>query len=230
MAPDAHFSPKLFRFLKDLKANNSRDWFHQNKARYEQDVKQPLLEFVADFAPLLRRISPVFVADPRPVGGSMFRIHRDTRFSADKSPYKTNAAARFPHAGGANVHTPGFYLHLEPGSVFAGAGIWHPDPASQTRIRQAIVADPKRWKRILAAKGFREHLELSGESLKRPPRGFDPEHPLVEDLKRKDFICVANFSEKQACAPAFLRQYTEVCRASAPFVRFLTEALGFEWS
>jgi len=188
-----------------------------------------MLRFISDFGPHLSRISSHFVADPRPQGGSMFRIYRDIRFSKDKRPYKTFASAQFRHERGKDVHAPGFYVHLGADEVFAGSGIWHPDGVSLAKIRNAIVEQPARWKRILSAKKFRETMHLSGESLKRAPRGFDPEHPLIEELKRKDFIAVADLDEKTACAPGFIDNYAKICRASAPFVRFLTEALELDW-
>ena len=229
MDEKARFRPALFAFLRDLKRNNDRDWFQANKARYETDVKAPLLAFIDEFAIPLGKISMSFVADPRPVGGSMFRIYRDTRFSKDKSPYKTHAAVQFRHRRGKDVHAPGFYLHLEPGQVFAGMGMWHPDGPSLAKIRQAIVDEPKAWKRCISGKAFREKLVLGGDSLKRPPRGFDPDHPLIEDLKRKDFICSLEFTEKQACAAGFTGELARSFRAGAPFMRFLTEAVGLEF-
>ncbi len=225
----APFSPALFGFLTDLKRNNDREWFRENRDRYDADVKEPALRFVAAFSGPLRKISPHFVADPRPVGGSLFRIHRDTRFSRDKSPYKVHVGIHFRHARGKDVHAPGFYLHLEPGNVFLGAGIWHPETKTLLRIREAIVDDPARWKRISKAKRFRDAFELAGDSLKRPPRGFDPEHPLVEDLRRKDFIAVRNLSQKEACSPGFTNRVADGFRTAGPFVRFLTEALDLEY-
>ena len=138
--------------------------------------------FVTIFSGPLRRISQRFVADPRPSGGSMFRIYRDTRFARDKSPYKTHIGLQFRHERAKDVHAPGFYLHLEPGNVFVGAGIWHPDTKTQRAIRQAIVDDPTGWKRATRGRKFGKTHALVGDSLKRPPRDFDAEHPLVEDL------------------------------------------------
>ncbi|MGZ6096116.1 MAG: TIGR02453 family protein, partial [Polyangiales bacterium] len=106
-----YFDKGLFDFLVELKANNDRDWFNANKTRYERDVKEPFLDFISDASPALRKISRSIVADPRPVGGSLFRIYRDTRFAKDKTPYKTHAGAHF-QAGGKGVHGPGYYLHL----------------------------------------------------------------------------------------------------------------------
>jgi len=224
-----HFTPELFRFLRDLERNNRRDWFEANKNRYLEHARDPMLRFIADFGPRLGKISPRLVADPRPVGGSMFRIYRDTRFSKDKRPYKTACTARFPHEAGKNVHVPGFYLHLGADGVYGGAGIWRPDAPTLAAVRAAIVNDPKGWTRAQSSKGFRAGLEVGGESLKRPPRGIDPEHPLIEDLKRKDHVVFGTMSEKEACAADFLDGFTGFCRTAAPYVRFLTRACGLEF-
>jgi uncharacterized protein (TIGR02453 family) len=213
------FSPALFAFLRDLKANNDRAWFTDNKERYEREVRDPALDFVEDFAPHLERISPSFVADSRPNGGSLFRIHRDTRFSKDKSPYKTHTGLHFRHERAKDAHAPGFYLHLEPGGVFVAAGIWRPDAPTLLRIREAIASYPDGWS--AATKGVR----LSGDSLKRAPAGFDPEHPLVEDLKRKDFIGVVTLTEKDVCARGFVERFAGTCRDLSPLVRFLCAAV-----
>jgi len=218
-----HFKPDLFDFLNDLKRNNTREWFQANKERYRRDVQEPMLEFISAFAEPLSEISPSFVANPKPSGGSMFRIYRDVRFSRDKSPYKTHAAAQFRHREGRDVHAPGFYLHLEPGRVFMGAGLWHPDGATLAAIRSAMVDDPEGWRR--ASDG----LSLGGESLKRAPRGFDPDHPLIEDLKRKDLVCFADSDEAAACAPGFVDVFAAHCRSASDFMRFLTEAVGLEY-
>ena len=132
-----YFQEGLFTFLKELRANNDREWFAANRERYETQVREPFVRFISDFEPILHQISPHFRADPRPSGGSLFRIYRDTRFSKDKSPYKTAAAAHFPHERGRDVHAPGYYLHLEPGSVFAGAGLWRPVPGA--------TSEPVHW-------------------------------------------------------------------------------------
>jgi len=225
----AHFSPALFTFLKELRRHNNREWFLANKGRYESDVREPLLRFIGDFAPHLHRISPHFVADARPVGGSMFRIYRDTRFARDKSPYKTVAAVQFRHEQGGDVHTPGFYLHLEPGNVFGGAGLWHPDSGSLRRVREAIVEHPEKWKRATSGRSFGRDYRLTGESLKRPPRGFDPEHPLIGDLRRKDFVATTSFTEEDACSPAFLTTYAKRAKFATEFMEFLTRAIDLRW-
>ncbi len=226
MTKKAHFDRRLFAFLRDLKKNNTREWFTANKPRYEETVLHPARQFISDFGPLLRKVSPHFNADPRPVGGSLFRIYRDVRFSKDKSPYKTYVGIQFRHKEAKNVHTPGFYLHLEPGAVFAAAGIWHPERESLAGVRDAIVADPAAWRRAKGAKSFRERFELEGDALTRPPKGYDPEHPLVEDLKRKDFIGVAHLTQTAAAEAGFIERFAGLCKASSPFVRFLCGAVG----
>ena len=225
----SHFTPALFDFLRELKVNNNREWFTANKARYEQAVKQPLLDFIADFGKSLPEISPHYQAIPKATGGSMFRIYRDVRFSPDKTPYKTAAAVQFRHEEGKNVHAPGFYLHMEPGGVFAGCGIWQPDTQTANKIRTAIVEEPDLWLAAIQDTTFKKTYTLGGDSLKRPPKGFDPDHPLVEDLKRKDFIGSVELSEQAACQEDFLAHYVDMCKAACPLMQFLTEAVGLAW-
>ncbi len=218
-------TPRLFRFLRELERHNDREWFNANKPRYLADVRDPLLAFVAAFAPELAKFAPELVADPRPVGGSLFRINRDTRFAKDKSPYKTHAAMAFRHASGKDVPGPAYYLHLGPGSVLAGAGIWHPMPDTLKQIRDAIVAHPEHWRRVARAKGAAA-LDEDDERLSRPPRGYDAEHPWIEDLKRKSFTTGTAFSERDACSPGFLAEFAKACRRAKPLVGFLAEAVG----
>lgn len=225
MAANSHFRPALFTFLRDLAANNDRDWFKANKARYEEHIKDASIRFITDFAPLLKKVSPHFRADPRPVGGSLFRIYRDTRFSKDKSPYKTHVGIHFRHEDGKDVHAPGFYLHLEPKESFLGAGIWHPDTANANRIRTAIVDDPDRWKRLMRRKSFAD-FELVGDSLKRPPRGFDREHPLIDDLKRKDFLALTPLTQKAVTSTDFVKTVAAQAKKASAMVEFLCDAVG----
>ena len=220
------FSPSLFSFLRDLEANNDREWFATHKQRYERSVREPGIRFIQEFAPHLAEISPHFVADPRSNGGSMFRIYRDVRFSHDKSPYKTNVGLQFRHEAGRDAHAPGFYLHLEPGAVFAAAGLWHPDAATARSIRETIVADTARWRKITGSRRFADIFHLSGDSLKRPPAGIDPDHPLIDDLKRKDFIAMSHLTQKAVTTDGFLREYARLCAAAAPLMCFLCEAVG----
>jgi uncharacterized protein (TIGR02453 family) len=229
MSGDRYFSNELFKFLRDLAENNNRPWFQTNKDRYDRHIKEAALRFIEDFAPHLKKISPHFVADPRPVGGSLFRIYRDARFSKDKSPYKTNVGVRFTHEAGRDVHAPGYYLGIANDGIFAACGVWHPDSKSLSKIRQAIIDDPTAWKRARNAKRFSESFELEGDALKTAPRGFDPEHPLIEDLRRKDFVGVSQLTKKTLTGPELMPRFTELCRSAATFQRFLCAALGVEY-
>jgi uncharacterized protein (TIGR02453 family) len=221
----ASFRPELFAFLEELKANNDREWFAANRDRYEEDLLEPALDFIVAFGPRLEQISPHFRADPRPSGGSLFRIHRDTRFSKDKTPYKTNVGIHFRHELAKDAHAPAFYLHIGPDEVFAGAGMWHPGTQGATRIREAIVEDPERWKRVTRGGAFaRKGLQLGGESLKRVPSWADAEHPYADDLRRKDFFGWAALGEEDVLAPGFVDEYAGICRAAAPLVEFLCDA------
>ena len=228
-AKQSHFTPALFDFLRQLKKNNNRDWFLKHKARYESDVRDPALRFISDAGPGLKKISAHLVADPRPVGGSLFRINRDIRFSADKSPYKPNVGMSFGHDEGREAAAPGFYLHIEPGESFAGGGIHMADNPTLNKVRDAIVADPSGWKRIVGGAQFAPLFTNMGEALKRAPQGYDPDHPLVEDLKRKGYTWHARFSETDVCRPDFLERYLGACRTAAPFSRFLARAVAADW-
>jgi uncharacterized protein (TIGR02453 family) len=224
---EARFSPDLMKFFKEIKKNNNKEWFTENKARYERVVKEPCIAFIAAAGPRLHKISKTVVADPRPVGGSMFRIYRDIRFSKDKSPYKTHAAIMFHNRQNDDEtgHLPGFYLHLEPGDSGVWGGVWQPAPPLLKNIRDAIVADPAGWKKAKAGHTPADHAE----SLKRVPAGYDPDHPLAEDLKRKDFLAGRPLTDAQVTAPGFLDTFVAECRKLAPFNAFLSKAMGTEW-
>ena len=223
------FNKELFAFLRDLKKNNRREWFAGQKDRFDVFVKMPLMGFVGAFGSHLRTISPNFVADPRPIGGSIFRIYRDTRFSKDKTPYKTHAAAQFRHKVGKDVHAPGFYLHLEPNGVFAGGGLWRPDAPTLGKVRDALVEKPGEWKGLLADPTFKRTCAFEGEKLVRPPKGYDPDHPLMDWLKYKDFVVFTSFTQKEACSGGFLEKVLASYRASGRFMAFLTRAVGLEF-
>lgn len=218
------FTPDLFGFLRDLGEHNDREWFQSNKKRYEESVKEPALAFIAAFGPYLKKISPYFQAIPRAQGGSLFRIYRDTRFGKDKTPYKTNTGLHFRHEAGKDAHAPGFYVHLAPGEVFFGAGLWKPEGPTARSIRQLIVDNPGEWKKVRTAVE-KSALSLAGDSLVRPPRGFDPENQFIEDIKRKDFLASAELDEQTALAPDFLETAAELCGQAAPLMRFLCQAV-----
>jgi uncharacterized protein (TIGR02453 family) len=219
-----YFTPAFFQFLRDLKAHNDREWFADNKSRYVEHVETPMLAFIRDFAPRLRSISVAYVADPRKMGGSMFRIHRDTRFSPDKSPYKTWIAARFAHESRRkNPNVPAFYLHLGIDENFAGGGVYHVDRPELTRIRQRIVDDPRAWTKA------RQGIDVQGEQLKRAPAGFRPDHEHIEDLKRQNIYAMTTLTQAVVTGPDFLDHFSDVCASIAPMIEFQTRALGLRW-
>lgn len=223
--PTRHFDPALFAFLRDLAANNDRGWFEAERERYESAVRGPALRFIVDFGPHLLGVSPHFRADPRPQGGSLFRIHRDIRFAKDKSPYKTHIGLHFRHERGKDAHTPGFYLHLEPGGSFIGLGLWHPDNPTLARLREAVVGDPAAWRRAVGGKRFAAAFTVSGDELARVPRGCDPAHPLADVLRLKDYTAFAPLTVKQITGPGFLEAFAGLCRDGAPFMAWQCKAL-----
>lgn len=220
-----YFTQKSFDFLADLAANNNREWFQENKQQYEETVRTPALAFIEDMADELAMISPHFLAIPKKVGGSLMRVHRDIRFGKDKRPYKTNVGIQFRHEVGKDVHAPGFYLHVENGECFWGVGIWRPDSQALGKIRDALVEDSQGWITARDEKAFRKHFSLEGDCLKNPPRGYDKEHPLIADLKRKDFIAIANASKKSVISKNLLPMTIERFSQAAPLMNYLCKAL-----
>jgi uncharacterized protein (TIGR02453 family) len=224
--PSVYFTPATLAFLSELAQNNRREWFEDNKARYEEHVRIPALAFIEDMAPVLNAFAPRFLAIPKKVGGSLMRVHRDTRFGRDKTPYKTNIGIQFRHDAGKDVHAPGYYLHVEADSFFLGVGIWRPDAQALGMIRERIVAKPQQWLAARDDTGFRRHYTLSGESLQNPPRGYAKDHPQLEDLKRKDFIAIKTLSRKDVLSPKLPAAMAAHFAKTTPFMRFLCGALG----
>ena len=222
------FSEQTLEFLGELRANNNREWFEANKHRYESDVREPALAYIEAMAPHLAKISGSFLASPKKVGGSLMRIYRDVRFSKDKTPYKTNIGIQFRHVAGKDVHAPGFYLHIDPDEVFLGAGIWRPDGPTLQQMRLLIDDDQARWRKLakkLNTKGY----ALSGESLKRPPKGYDKDHPLIDDLKRKDFIGVLNLDHSAVPKKDFLKLTARHFAAASELVEFICNASDLDF-
>ncbi len=217
--------PSFFEFLEQLAANNNRPWFAVHKTRYEELVLEPALDFIRAFQPKLKRISPFFVASDRRMGGSLMRIYRDTRFVRDGKPYKTNVGIQFRHEQGRDIHAPGYYVHIAPGECFLALGLWRPEPEALGLIRQAIVESPEKWRRARDDRKFRARWTLDGGSLKRPPRGFAADHPMIEDLKRTDFIAVEQLEERDVLAKKFIDHVAESFAAGRPFMRYLCKAL-----
>jgi uncharacterized protein (TIGR02453 family) len=226
MSAERYFTRGLFEFLMDLETHNNRDWFQTNKERHERQVQEPFLRLIADLAPGLKKIKPGFVADPSPNRGSMMRIYRDIRFSQDKSPYKTFVAAHFGQTKGNDESGPGCYLRFEPGKSLIGGGIWQPEPAVLKKIRDGIVADPKTWRRVTSVRALGPMCEMAPDSLKRPPAGYDANHPLIEDIKRKHFAVSWPLADSEVCGSDLKDLVLGNVRSISPFLQFLSKALG----
>lgn len=219
------FSQASFDFLKKLDAHNNRDWFNRHKQEYEDVVRTPALDFIAAMGDELRAISPHFLAAPRKAGGSLMRVYRDVRFGRDKRPFKTNVGIQFRHFMGKDVHAPGFYVHLEPNECFVGVGIWHPDAPALHRIRASIADNPRSWVKVSREKKFARQFELAGDALANAPRGYARDHPLIEDLKRKDFIAITRLNEKRVLTAGFKTDVVKSFRLATPYIEFLCESL-----
>ncbi|MCM2373822.1 DUF2461 domain-containing protein [Aporhodopirellula aestuarii] len=218
-------SLKLFEFLDDLSRNNDRDWFAANKDRYERDLREPVLDLIGQLEKPLRRSAPMLQAIAKRSGGSLMRIHRDTRFSKDKTPYKTNVGISLRHQADKDIHAPGAYIHLAYDECFVAAGCWRPQRETLAAIRKAIAHNPKAWRRARDNRKFRESFQLSGESLKTSPRDYDKDHPEIIDLRRIDFIAVAPLSPTDFTKPDIVPKIIGLLRDAKPLMRFLCDAI-----
>ncbi len=220
-----YFTKQTFAFLSSLAENNTREWFAEHKQDYEDLVRTPALDFIRDMGNELPVISPHFRALPKKVGGSLMRVQRDTRFGRDKTPYKTNIGIQFRHEVGKDIHAPGYYVHIEPGECFVAVGLWRPDADALFKIREDITKNGKAWMKVRDDIHFNEHFELVGDALANAPRGFAKDHPLVEDMKRKDFIGLARLSKANVTSGNFRNLVAERFKQAEPIMRFLCGAL-----
>jgi len=225
----ARFEKKTIKFLRELEANNNREWFKANKSRYEEDVLDVALRFIQSMQDPLAGFAPHFTAVPTRIGGSLMRVYRDTRFSKNKLPYKTNIGIQFRHERAKDVHSPGYYVHIDPNEVFIGVGMWRPDSDPLRQIRERIAARPGEWSRATGSAAFKRHFSLGGESLIRPPRGFDQEHPLIDDIKRKSFIAVRNLAVEDCMKPQFQRSVETSFKQATSYMAFLCAAVGVKF-
>jgi len=223
------FTQDTFAFLNRLAKHNNRDWFNEHKLEYELQVREPALDFIRAMQPALASFAPHFVAIDKKIGGSLMRVYRDVRFSKNKTPYKTHIGIQFRHEQGKDVHAPGFYLHVESHEVFVGAGIWHPDAPTLKKIRTYIDAHPTRWKDACDDVNFAKVFSLTGDSLKRAPKGYPMQHPLIEDLKRKDFIGIAPLAPELLLQDDLVGLISSYFETAAPFMQQLCRATGVRW-
>lgn len=225
----SHFEPSLFTFLDKLKANNNKAWFNDHKNEYEDLVRTPALAFIEQMDHWIRMISPHYEGIAKKMGGSLMRVYRDVRFSKDKSPYKTNVGIQFRHEVGKDVHSPGFYLHIEPGDVYLGVGSWHPASQELKQFRDHIVAKPGPYQDAITHQPFTDKYALVGDTLIRPPKGYDKDHPLIEEIKRKDFVAVCQLNENFLFQENLCEEVAKLYGRAQPLQRFLCEALGLRF-
>jgi uncharacterized protein (TIGR02453 family) len=230
--PFRGFRPAALTFLRSIKRNNRREWFEENRERYEVDVKRPMQILVEEMDARLGAFAPELVGDPK---RSVFRIHRDVRFSKDKSPYKTHVAAWFHHrdaghtVGTQAVHGgAGLYVHVEPGASMLAGGIWMPPTTALKRLRDEIAEDHESLEAILADRAFRRSFgPLSTEAmLTRTPRGYDPEHPAAELLRRRSFTVSRMLTDDEVLSARLPDTLAKHYERMLPFVRWLNRALG----
>ena len=224
-----HFEPSLLQFLRDLSQNNHRDWFNAHKQDYESKVREPALAFIEQMEPWIRMVSPHYEASAKKVGGSLMRVYKDVRFSKDKSPYKTNVGIQFRHEVGKDVHAPGFYFHIAPDEIFLGVGTWHPQPDALKAIREHIVAKPGPYQDAIEHQPFKQIYQMAGDSLTRPPKGYPADHPLIEEIKRKDFIALCPLEESMLYEDGLCEKIASRFGRAQPLQKFICEALGLRF-
>ena len=226
----AYFSDASFKFLHGLAAHNNKTWFNDHKPQYEEHLRQPFLRLIGDLQPDIEAISPHFRADPRTVGGSLYRIQRDARYSHDKSPYKTWQGARFYHERRRLQIVPLFYLHLQPGNCFLGGGLWHPEPENMRKVRQFIFDNPASWERAVRDPAITRRFAMdTDEKLQRPPRGYPADHPHIEDLKQRNWVYSRPLTDAQMCSPQLRQTLVKDYTTLAPFIDYLCAALDLEF-
>jgi uncharacterized protein (TIGR02453 family) len=224
------FSPAALRFFRQLAAHNDKQWFETRRAEYEEEVRQPMRELIEELDARLARFAPEIGGDPK---RSMFRINRDTRFSKDKSPYKTNAACWFHHraasrrVGGEAVEgSAGFYFHLEPGKSFVGAGLWMPPRPLLNKLRDSIAEDHRALAKAVGALPRRFGGLDDENMLTRVPRGYAADHPAAAWLRYQSFVSGRSLSDAQVTSPKLSGLVAREFEQMLPLVRWINGALG----
>lgn len=209
-------SKPTLKFLKDIEKNNNREWFAENKPRYETAWK----EAKAFGAAVEERLNKKDVIEKTKV----FRIYRDVRFAKNKEPYKSTIGIGFNRAG-AN-RRGGYYLHIEPGNTFVGGGFWAPSPADLKRIRDEFQMDAKPMRKIIAAKKFKDLFgDLYGDEVKTAPKGFSREDPNIDLIRKKQFLVTRQFSDQELLSDDFLKEVVKTFEGMRPFFDYMTEVL-----
>ena len=220
MANAPRIYPSGFDFLNKLKKNNNREWFNQHKTDYLQELQ--LVEAFADA--LLTRLNTHDLIETPSGKKSLYRIYRDTRFSADKTPYKTRWAGHFTRA--TKYRRGGYHFNLQPGNTFIAGGFWGPAPEDLKRIREEIAFDPAPLKKILKSRSFVSMFEtLKGEQLKTAPKGFDAASEAIDLLRYKQFLLIRRFPDEEALGSNFLKEADRTYQAMRPFFDYMSDVL-----
>lgn len=227
-----YFTTQTLTFLSQLRKNNSHEWFRAHKDKYENFVREPALRLIANLEPALKEASLHFVASPKKVGGSLFRVMKDTRFEHTDGPYKPWIGMRFYHERAREVHSPGYYVHLEKGNSYMGGGVWRPDSKDLRKIREFILSNPQSWLR--ARKAVSGQYNMGGAASVRPPRGYDASvltDPLVQsDLLWKDFVWDVSIPDKVVTDAVALQHTLESnFKDLAPVMDYLCAALDLDY-
>ncbi len=212
-----------FNFLSKLKENNNRDWFNTHKPIYQQE-----LALVEQFAEaLLAELSAHDVIETPSGKKSLFRIYRDTRFSNDKTPYKTHWSGSFKRA--TKFRRGGYYFHIEQGNSFVAGGFWAPVPEDLKRIPEELAFDPAPLVKILNSKSFKTYFKaIEGEQLKKMPKGYPVDHEAIDLLRYKQFVLVRKFTDKEVLSDNFLKEANLTFKAMRPFLDYMSEALTMD--
>ena len=217
------FTDATLKFLRALKRNNRREWFNAHRDDYEAHVRTPMTAIIEQLAVDFRGIAPELVANPKT---SMYRIYRDTRFSENKTPYKTHVAASFPPRGLPKHEGAGVYFHISPEELWIGGGMYAPQTPQLHAVREHIAANVRHLRSIIESPGFKRRIgTLEGEQLLRVPRGFPKDHPAAEFLKYRQFLAGAEFPPALATSPRFYSTILAVFREVVPLTRFLNAPL-----
>ncbi len=225
-----YFNDRAFKFLRGLARHNEREWFHAHKKDYETQLRAPYQRLLTDLQPVLETLSPHFRADVKTVGGSLFRIQRDTRYAHDKSPYKTWQGAKLFHARARQVEAPSFHIHVQPSRCFVGAGLWHPATATQRRVRQFIFDNPGGWQRAAHMPAFRARYSLeASDMLVRVPSGFPADFAHADDLRHRNFVITRALDDVEVLGPDLLAILEKDLTALSPFMDYLCASLDLEF-
>ncbi len=214
------FSPAALKFLKALKKNNNREWFQARKETFDTELKAPLEQLVNAVNERLLSFAPDYLTEPKQ---AIFRIYRDTRFSNDKTPYKTHIAAWFKRRGITDKSAGGFYFHISAEEVVVAGGVYMPPKEQLAAVRHHLVEHHERFRQLAASKKLKTLTEFEGETLLRDPKGFPKDHPASDLIRRKQWGWHSKLPAETALRPDLLKEITARLEALAPGVEFLNE-------